>query len=50
MKDFEIGFYRFLEMERPDVLRTLGETRTLTDEVASGLDEAVDTFRQSFLA
>ena len=50
VKDFEIGFYRFLEMERPDVLRRLGETGTLTDEVSSGLDEAVDTFRQSFLA
>jgi F-type H+-transporting ATPase subunit alpha len=50
VKDFEIGFYRFLEMERPTVLQVLGETRTLTDEVARGLDEAVDTFRQSFLA
>jgi len=50
VKDFEIGFYRFLEMERPTVLQVLGETGTLTDEVAGGLDEAVDTFRTSFLA
>jgi F-type H+-transporting ATPase subunit alpha len=50
VKDFETGFYRFLESERPTVLTSLGETGTLTDEVASGLDEAVDTFRQSFLA
>ena len=50
VKDFESGFYRFLETERPDVLRWLGGTRTLTDEIAAGLDEAVDTFRASFLA
>jgi F-type H+-transporting ATPase subunit alpha len=50
VKSFETGFYRFLETERQEILRTLGETRTLTDEIASGLDEAVDTFRTSFLA
>jgi hypothetical protein len=32
------------------VLEELGTTRTLTDEIAAGLTEAVDAFRQAFLA
>jgi F-type H+-transporting ATPase subunit alpha len=50
VKEFEAAFYRFLEMERPAVLSDLGASGTLTDEVAAALDEAVETFRQSFLA
>ena len=50
VKDFEAQFYRFLETERPAILTTLAETKTLSDEIAMGLDDALTTFRQSFLA
>jgi F-type H+-transporting ATPase subunit alpha len=50
VKEFETQFYRFLETERPAILTELGETRTMTDELASAMDDAVDAFRQSFLA
>ena len=50
VKEFEAGYYRFLETERPELLAKLGETKTLDDEIAAGLDEAVAAFRSSFLA
>jgi F-type H+-transporting ATPase subunit alpha len=50
LKDFETQFYRFLETEKPDILKQLGETRALSDEVAKGLDDALTAFRESFLA
>jgi F-type H+/Na+-transporting ATPase subunit alpha len=50
VKEFESGYYRFLETERPELLVKLGETKTLDDEIAKGLDEAVATYRSSFLA
>jgi F-type H+-transporting ATPase subunit alpha len=50
VREFEAAFYRFLETERPQVLQDLGATKTLSDEIAAGLTEAVDAFRQSFLA
>ena len=50
VKDFEIGFYRFLEAERPKLLPALAAGKTLTDEIAAGLTEALDEFRKSFLA
>ena len=50
VKDFEIGFYRFLETEQPKILEELGKTKNLTDELSAALDAALDTFRQSFNA
>jgi F-type H+-transporting ATPase subunit alpha len=50
VKEFEAGYYRFLEAERPELLATLGETKTLDDETAKGLDDAVAAYRASFLA
>jgi F-type H+-transporting ATPase subunit alpha len=50
VKEFESGLYRFLETERPKILEELGETRNLTDELAQAMDEAIDAYRQSFLA
>src|SRR4051812_5120059 len=50
VKDWEIGFYRFLETEHPNILKELGETKALSDELAAGLDEAIDQFRESFAA
>jgi F-type H+-transporting ATPase subunit alpha len=50
VKEFEIQFYRFLETERPDILKELGDTKALSDELAKKLEEATDAFRESFLA
>ncbi len=50
VKAFEIGLYRFLETERPAILEELGRTKTLTDDLAASLEEAVTAFRESFLA
>jgi len=50
VKEFEAQFYRFLETERPAILTTLAETKTLSDEIAMGLDDALTAFRESFLA
>ena len=50
VKEFETGFYRFLESERPKVLTELAQGKNLTDEIAAALTEALDEFRKSFLA
>ncbi len=50
VKEFEAQLYRFLETERPGILTDLAASRALTDEIASALDEAIDAFRQGFLA
>jgi F-type H+/Na+-transporting ATPase subunit alpha len=50
IRDFEQRFYRYLESEQADLLRTLGEGGALSDEIAAGLREATEAFKQSFLA
>ncbi|HEX8939977.1 MAG TPA: F0F1 ATP synthase subunit alpha [Candidatus Limnocylindrales bacterium] len=50
VRDFEQGFYRFLETERAEILTKLAETKALDDETASALDEAIDAYRADFLA
>ncbi len=45
VREFETGLYRFLESERPDILRELGESGALSDELAKALDEALATYR-----
>jgi F-type H+-transporting ATPase subunit alpha len=50
VKEFEVGFYRFLEAEKPEVLEKLGRTKTLDDEIIKGLDDAVAAYRTTFLA
>jgi F-type H+-transporting ATPase subunit alpha len=50
VKEFEIGFYRFLDTEQPEILKELGETNKLTDELTAALDKALDAFRESFNA
>jgi F-type H+-transporting ATPase subunit alpha len=50
VKEFEAGYYRFLEAERPELLTKLGATKALDDELTTGLDEAVAAYRASFLA
>src|SRR4051794_8097171 len=50
VKDFETQLYRFLETERGDILKTIAESKALSNETASALDQALDDFRKSFLA
>jgi F-type H+-transporting ATPase subunit alpha len=50
VRDFESQFYRYLETEKPDILTELAENKGLSDELAKSLDEAVDAFRETFLA
>ena len=50
VKEFEIGLYRFLETERPEILEKLGRTKALDDEITQGLDAAVAAYRTTFLA
>jgi F-type H+-transporting ATPase subunit alpha len=50
VKEFENQFYRFLETEQPDILKQLGESKELSDEIAASLDQALTSFRESFLA
>jgi len=50
VKEFEAGFYRFLEAEQPEVLEKLGRTKALDDEITKGLDDAVAAYRTTFLA
>jgi F-type H+-transporting ATPase subunit alpha len=50
VKEFETQLYRFLETERPQILEELGKTKDLTDELAKQLDDAIKSFRETFLA
>jgi F-type H+-transporting ATPase subunit alpha len=50
VKEFEVQLYRFLETERPQILTDLAASGALTDDISSALNEAIDAFRQSFLA
>jgi F-type H+-transporting ATPase subunit alpha len=50
VKEFETQLYRFLETEHPQILTDLAAGKTLTDDIATALGEAIDSFRQSFLA
>jgi hypothetical protein len=48
VKEFETQFYRFLESQRPAILKDLGETQALSDEISGALDEAIEQFRVDF--
>ena len=48
VRDFETQFYRFLETERPDILKELADKKALSDDLSKSLDEAIDAFRTSF--
>jgi F-type H+-transporting ATPase subunit alpha len=50
VKEFETQYYRFLETERPQLLAELGDTKNLTDELSAAFDDAIKSFRESFLA
>src|ERR687890_1049400 len=44
VREFESQFYRFLETERPDILKELAEKGSMSDELSAALDEAVGAF------
>jgi F-type H+-transporting ATPase subunit alpha len=48
VREFEVQLYRFLETERPELLASLGEKKELTDDIADGLREAAEAFKQTF--
>ena len=50
VKDWESGFYRFLETERPKILTDLAASGALGDDLATAFDEAIKVYRESFLA
>ncbi len=50
VKEWETGFYRYLETERPKILTELAATKTMSDELAAAFDEAIAAYRQNFLA
>jgi F-type H+-transporting ATPase subunit alpha len=50
VKEFETGFYRYLETEKADVLKELGKSKELSDEIAKSLEDALNSFRETFLA
>src|SRR3989441_10447185 len=49
VKEFESGLYRFLDTERPDILKDLAASGDMTDESAKALDEAVAAYREAFV-
>ena len=48
VKEFETGFYRFLETEQPEILEELGKKKALSDELSAALDKAIEAFREAF--
>jgi F-type H+/Na+-transporting ATPase subunit alpha len=50
VREFEQGFYRFLETDRAELLQTLARDRVLTDEIVAGLKSATEDFKQTFTA
>jgi F-type H+-transporting ATPase subunit alpha len=49
IRDFESQFYRFLDMERPNILADLAATKALSAELIDALNDAAETFKHSFL-
>jgi F-type H+-transporting ATPase subunit alpha len=50
VRDFERGLYRFLDAERAELMAELAKTRALGDEVAAGLEDAIRSFKETFMA
>ncbi len=50
IRDFEQRFYRFLDSEHADLMKTLAEKKTLSDDVVDGLRKATESFKQTFQA
>jgi F-type H+-transporting ATPase subunit alpha len=49
VREFEDEFYRFLESERPQILKTIADKKELPDELAKELLKAAEDFKSTFL-
>jgi F-type H+/Na+-transporting ATPase subunit alpha len=49
VREFEEQFYRFLESEHPQILKTIADRKELPDELAEGLLKAAESFKETFL-
>jgi len=50
VKDFEDGYYRFLETERSELLTSLADRKALDEEIVAGLKESTEAFKETFTA
>jgi F-type H+-transporting ATPase subunit alpha len=50
VRDFEEQFYRFLEAEQPELLKSLADKATLDDDIVAGLKTATENFKETFTA
>jgi len=50
VRDFEEQFYRFLEAEQPELLKSLADKAALDDDIVAGLKTAADNFTETFTA
>jgi F-type H+-transporting ATPase subunit alpha len=50
VRDFEEQFYRFLEAEQPELLKSLADKATLDDDIVAGLKKATENFKETFTA
>src|SRR5262249_45497980 len=50
VRDFEQQFYRYLDSDQPEVLKTIADKKELNDEVVDGLRKATEAFKQQFSA
>jgi F-type H+/Na+-transporting ATPase subunit alpha len=48
VKEFESQFYRYLDAQQPELLKTLAATPELTDEIATGLRDGTTAFKETF--
>ncbi|HYI21204.1 MAG TPA: F0F1 ATP synthase subunit alpha, partial [Candidatus Limnocylindrales bacterium] len=50
VREFEQRYYRFMEAEQADLLKSLGDQGGLTDEIVDALRAATESFKQTFSA
>jgi F-type H+-transporting ATPase subunit alpha len=48
VKEFETGFYRFLDSEHPDLLPAIARDKALSDELIEQLGSAVATYKRQY--
>ena len=50
VREFEDGYYPFLDSAHPDLLKTIGEKKALDDDLRKQLKDAIGEYKQDFLA
>jgi F-type H+-transporting ATPase subunit alpha len=46
---FEEGLLRYVNTTHPDIVRSIGESRDLNDELEAQLTEAINNFKPTFV-